>query len=95
MAIAVTRRLPGEPALSPRQAISIRDVLDAYTINGARFLGRESDFGSLPAGKSADFVILDRDVLALGESADSDAIAKTRVLETWFQGRRVYSAVRH
>ena len=95
MAIAVTRRLPGEPALSPRQAISIRDVLDAYTINGARFLGRESDFGSLQAGKSADFVILDRDVLALGESADPDAIAKTRVLETWFQGRRVYSAVRH
>jgi predicted amidohydrolase YtcJ len=92
MAIAVTRRIPGQPAFNPSEAISIREVLEAYTINGARFLGRDAEIGSLEAGKSADFVILDRDILALADGGHADDIAKTRVLETWFRGRRVYRA---
>jgi len=47
MRIAVTRRLPGEKPLNIGQAIGIRDVIDAYTINGARFLGREAEAGSI------------------------------------------------
>jgi len=66
-------------------------VLDAYTINGARMLGRDQDFGSLEAGNSADFVILDRDILALADGGHADEVGATRVLETWFQGRRVYA----
>jgi hypothetical protein len=34
---AITRRLPGEHSLSPCQAISIRDVIVAHGIRGARF----------------------------------------------------------
>jgi predicted amidohydrolase YtcJ len=92
MAIAVTRHLPKRPALNPKQAIEIREVLDAYTINGARFLGRDADIGSLEAGKSADFVILDRDILALADHGHAEQIAGTQVLETWFQGRQVFRA---
>ena len=90
MAMAVTRRLPGRPALNAAQSVPIRDVLDAYTINGARYLGRERDAGSLEAGKSADFVVVDRDILALADGGRADDIAKTRVLETWFMGKAVY-----
>ncbi|HVW70631.1 MAG TPA: amidohydrolase family protein [Steroidobacteraceae bacterium] len=90
MAMAVTRRLPGGRQESPQQAISIRDVLDAYTINGARFLNRDRETGSLETGKSADFVIVDQDILQLADRGDADRIATTRVLETWFQGKRVY-----
>ena len=90
MAMAVTRRLPGKPVLSAHQTIPIRDVLDAYTINGARMLDRESECGSIAVGKSADFVVVDRDFLALGDAGRGDDIAKTRVLETWFAGHRVY-----
>ena len=43
-------------------------------------------------GKSADFVILDRDILALADKGKADAIAGTKVLETWFRGARVYHA---
>ena len=92
MATAVTRRLPGQPVLNSHQTISIRDALDAYTINGARMLGRDHEFGSIEVGKSADFVILDRDILALADGAKADDIAGTRVVETWFQGKRVYRA---
>jgi predicted amidohydrolase YtcJ len=92
MAMAVTRRQPGQPALNPQQAISIREVLDAYTINGARMLGRDAEIGSLEVGKSADFVVLDQDILALADAGRADEIAATRVLETWFRGQRVYQA---
>jgi predicted amidohydrolase YtcJ len=92
MAVAVTRRSPGQAVFNPRQALTIREVLDAYTINGARMLGRDQEFGSLEVGKSADFLLLDRDILALPEAGRADDIGATRVLETWFQGKRVYQA---
>jgi len=92
MAMAVTRSLPGMPPLNARQAISIRAALDAYTINGARMLGRNTEIGSLEVGKSADFVVLDRDILALADAGHAEDIAATQVLETWFRGRRVYQA---
>jgi imidazolonepropionase-like amidohydrolase len=37
------------------------DALRAATINAARMIGREKDFGTVEAGKAADLVILDAD----------------------------------
>ncbi len=90
MAVAVTRRAPGLPALNPRQSIEIRDVLDAYTINGARYLNIDSDAGSIEVGKSADLIVVDQDILALADRGRADDIARTRVLSTWFMGQEVY-----
>jgi predicted amidohydrolase YtcJ len=95
MAIGVTRRLPGQQAQNPAQAVSIRDLVDAYTINGARFLHRDQVAGSLEAGKSADFIVLDQDILQLADSGHADDIARTQVLETWFQGKQVYAKPKH
>jgi predicted amidohydrolase YtcJ len=91
MAKAVSRGRNGLPALNPEQSIPIRDAIDSYTINGARFLGWSRETGSLEPGKSADFTVLDRDILALADQGRVEDIEQTRVLETWFLGKLVYA----
>jgi hypothetical protein len=90
IAIAVTRQLPGQPPITPAQRISIQEAIDAYTINGARYLDRDHDAGSIEVGKSADFIVVDRDIVKLAEAGRGLDIAHTQVIETWFKGRSVY-----
>jgi predicted amidohydrolase YtcJ len=92
IATAVTRQLPGQPPITPQQRISVEEAIDAYTINGAKYLELDHETGSIEVGKSADFVVLDRDIVKLAEAGKGLDIAHTKVLETWFQGRNVFTA---
>jgi predicted amidohydrolase YtcJ len=76
---------PGE-SLWPEQALDIATVLEIFTINSARVMGLDGTIGSLEIGKSADFIVLDRNVL----DVPSHDIAETQVLQTWFEGRLVH-----
>ncbi|QDZ14650.1 amidohydrolase [Humibacter ginsenosidimutans] len=80
------RRVPG--TLWPEQAITAEEALQVFTINSAIAMGLDDVTGSITPGKSADFVVLDRDVIA----GPADTIIDGRVRETWFAGRRVYEA---
>jgi len=95
MARAVTRAYPGLPALNPEQSVPLRDVIDAYTVNGAAMLYLADVAGSLEVGKSGDFIVLDRDILALADSGHAAEVADTKVLATWFRGNKVYSRAAH
>ena len=55
-------RIPPSPPWSQidRFATSNPEVIDAYTINGARMLYLGDVAGSLEVGKSGDFIVLDR-----------------------------------
>ncbi|HEV7612143.1 MAG TPA: amidohydrolase family protein [Steroidobacteraceae bacterium] len=90
IAVALTRQIPGQPPITPVQRLGVRDAVDAYTINGARYLNRDVETGSIEVGKSADFIVLDRDILKLAEAGQAADIARTQVLETWFKGVAVY-----
>lgn len=68
------------------QAISRQEALMGMTIWGAVGNFEEQDKGSLQAGKLADFVILDRDIMRVGESE----LIKTKVMETYIAGERVH-----
>jgi hypothetical protein len=92
MEFGVTRARHGLPPVSPQQRLDIRDLIDAYTINGARALDRASEIGSLEVGKSADFIVVDQNILALADEGHPEKIGDTKVLETWFMGKKVYSA---
>ena len=88
---AVSRSIFGHPPLNKAEAISIFDAVDAYTINAARALKQDAIAGSIEPGKKADFIVLDRDIFTLAESGEAADISETRVLETWFGGKLVYS----
>ena len=93
MATAVTRRIPTQPALGPQQSITLPEVIEAYTTGGAQMLNIEKDAGSIEVGKSADFIVLDRDILALAAGGHPESVAEAHVLSTWFQGKQVYKRV--
>jgi hypothetical protein len=76
------------------ESVSVRDILDAYTINGAAMLDQQDITGSLEVGKKADFVVLSQDLLKLEEQGKSDRISDTQILSTWFDGREIYAAPR-
>jgi predicted amidohydrolase YtcJ len=74
--------IPSEP---------VREAIDAYTINGARMLNLQQQAGSIEPGKSADFIVLNQDILALADDGHPERIADTHALATWFQGQKVYT----
>lgn len=82
----VTRKAYTGEVIGPEQAISIKDALRLYTINGAYASFEETLKGSLEPGKLADMVVLDRDIFAVAE----DEIKEVKVETTIVGGEIVY-----
>lgn len=75
----------------PHQRTSLAEILAAYTINGAKAVRQQAVTGSIETGKSADFIVLDRDLFALVEAGTPARIAETEVELTVFKGETVYA----
>lgn len=71
--------------LNPDERVSVKQMVEAYTINGAYQMRSEESLGSLAEGKSGDFIVIDQDILNINP-IDID---KTKVLATVFEGRTV------
>ncbi|CAH0352812.1 amidohydrolase [Sphingobium sp. CECT 9361] len=65
------------------ESVDLATGIEMLTLSGARAVGAEDKAGSISPGKSADFIILDRDLFAI----PVDEISETRVLTTIFEGR--------
>ena len=76
--------------LHPEQRLTREEAIRLYTINNAYLTFEEREKGSLEAGKLADFIILDRDILA----CPLDEVKDARVRETWLGGKQVYKCPR-
>lgn len=83
---AETRKGP-EGVLDPSQAMPREAMFYAYTRNSARAMNLDS-IGTIAAGKRADLVLLDRDVLTVSPEEMRD----TKVLWTMVAGKIVYRA---
>jgi predicted amidohydrolase YtcJ len=70
----------------PEQRMTRDEALKSMTLWPAYAAFQENELGSLAAGKRADFVVLDQDIMRVPQAVLLD----TRVLSTWVGGRKVY-----
>lgn len=88
---AVTRQnldMQPEGGWHPEQRLTREEALRGFTIDAAYAAYWEDRAGTLEAGKLADFVVLDRDVM----TCDVQAIPGTKVLKTISAGEVLYEA---
>ncbi|MEO5625984.1 MAG: amidohydrolase family protein, partial [Dokdonella sp.] len=86
--IAITRRpLDGSSASwHPQQRASLMQMLRAYCVDAAWALRLEHESGSISVGKSADLIVLERDL----RDVDPMALHGVHVLLTLLEGTAVY-----
>ena len=70
----------------PEQRMTRDEALKSMTLWAAYAGFQENELGSLAAGKRADFVVLDQDIMRVPDSM----LSSTHVLSTWVGGRNVY-----
>ena len=86
----VSRRDPygqRQGQLWPEQAVTLEEAIRIYTLNGASALGLDELTGSIDVGKSADLIVLDRNLFKI----PVDEIGDTQVDMTFFAGQPVYT----
>lgn len=67
------------------EKMGIEEMLQGYSINGAKQLGIEAHKGSITVGKDADFLVFDQDLL----SAEPAGISFTLPSEVYFAGKKM------
>jgi predicted amidohydrolase YtcJ len=87
IATAVTRQSKHyDRPLHPEEALSREQAIRFYTANNAYLIFRDDLIGSLEAGKRADFIVLDIDLLTCPIASLQDA----KVLRTYLDGQLVF-----
>lgn len=88
--VLVTRKNPYEKNDDPPlgDAISLEEGLRVMTLGGAYSMRKENELGSIEKGKSADMVVLDRDLFAI----DRNSIIDTKVVYTILRGKIIYDS---
>jgi predicted amidohydrolase YtcJ len=72
----------------PNERMTPAQALRSFTLDAAYAAHQESTLGSLEAGKWADFILVDKDVI----NGEVTQIWQTQVLKTWLAGELVFSA---
>jgi predicted amidohydrolase YtcJ len=88
--VAHTRSDGSGGPLIPGQAIPLARDVRAHTLGSAQQLGLAKRTGSLAVGKSADIIVLDRNIFRVKPRR----VHETRVLRTLLRGRAVYRTTR-
>ncbi len=87
----VTRQYPGKPEfgrLNPDERVDVETAIQIFTRNGAILMEKEKETGTIESGKSADFIVIDQNLLEI----PPQDIHKTKVLKAVLQGHTVYDA---
>jgi predicted amidohydrolase YtcJ len=74
--------------LWPEERVSLEDMVQSFTYNGAYANFLEKETGSIAVGKHADIIMLDQNLFEI----PTNEIAETKVLMTLVDGKEVYNA---
>lgn len=74
--------------LWPEERAGLEDMMDSFTINQAYANFIEKETGSIEVGKSADLVVVDKNIKQIPQ----EDIGTAKVEETLFRGKTVYRA---
>ena len=89
--VGITHRPPDHPAQAawhPAERVDIATMIAMYTINAAFAMRQERETGSIEVGKSADLIVLDRNLFEI-EPAE---IHEVKVLRTLLEGQTVFES---
>ena len=75
-----------EGGWNPQEKLTVQEALRAYTYGSAYALGREEELGTLEAGKYADIVVLDKNLLTV----PPERIRGTKSILTMINGKVVF-----
>ncbi len=67
------------------EVMTVEEMILGYTINGAIQLGIEDAKGSIEAGKDADFLVFDNDLL----TAEHEGFSQNKPSEVYFSGKKM------
>lgn len=88
---AVTRQDRNNQPLKgwyPEQALTVRQAFKGFTLDAAYAAHMEDALGTLTPGKWADFILVDQDIFTV----TPQDIWKTKVMQTWLAGEKVFDA---
>jgi predicted amidohydrolase YtcJ len=89
MEASITRGFPGKPEvekMGPEHALTLEELIQAYTINVAWVLRLDDVTGSIEEGKYADMIVLNHNLFEIPVTE----IHKTEVQKTIFKGTVVH-----
>jgi predicted amidohydrolase YtcJ len=90
LSAAISRQdINGQPpgGWIPSERLTLEQALDAFTRGAAYASFAEDKIGALEPGQWADFILVDRDPTKV----DAKSLARTKVLETWVAGKKMWS----
>lgn len=85
----ITRQFPGHPEFgqfNPDERIDVETAIQIFTRNGAMAMELEGITGTIEPGKSADFIVIDQNLLEIPHQD----IHKTNVLQAVLRGHTVF-----
>jgi predicted amidohydrolase YtcJ len=87
--LGVNGTLPTEKTVRMKASeyLTVEEMIEVLTINGAKQFRLEAERGSIEVGKYADFLILTKDITA----CKKEKIHEAKVDSVYFEGKKVYS----
>lgn len=72
------------------ELLTVREILECLTINGAKQMGIDNKCGSIKVGKNADFVTMDTNFLNYTKQEELRTIHNAKINQVYFEGNKVF-----